>query len=68
MYVKAMDRDEAVGIASLILAPYDMIVKDVIVPGEELYGTCEGGADTPNDVGDLFKKHWAEKYPNTKEF
>ena len=57
MYVKAMDRDEAVGIASLLIKPYDMIVKDVIVPGEELYGICEGGADPLPEV-----------YPNTKEF
>ena len=38
MYVKAMDRDEAVGIASLLIRPYDMIVKFVDAPGSEVYG------------------------------
>ena len=57
MYVKAFGSEEAMGIASLLIKPYDMIVKDVIVPGEELYGICEGGADPLPEV-----------YPNTKEF
>lgn len=46
MYVKAFDRDEALGIASLLIRPYDMIVKDVVAPGDEIYGEdCSADAD-----------------------
>jgi hypothetical protein len=45
MFVKAFDVEEAAGIASLLIKPYDMIVKDVIRPGHEIYGIVEGGAD-----------------------
>ena len=38
MYVKAFDSEQAMGIASLIIAPYDMIVKSVMSAGSEGYG------------------------------
>ena len=38
MYVKAFDSEQAMGIASLLIAPYDMIVKDVLRNGEDGYG------------------------------
>ena len=38
MYVKAYDSEQAIGIASLLIKPYDMIVKFVETPGAELYG------------------------------
>ena len=38
MYVKAFSSEEAVGIASLLVKPYDMIVKFVDAPGSEGYG------------------------------
>jgi hypothetical protein len=38
MYVKALDSEQAIGIASLLIKPYDMIVKFVDAPGSEGYG------------------------------
>jgi hypothetical protein len=38
MFVKAFDSEEAMGIASLLVKPYDMIVKFVDAPGSEAYG------------------------------
>jgi hypothetical protein len=38
MYVKALDSESASGIASLLIKPYDMIVKFVDAPGSEAYG------------------------------
>ena len=38
MYVKAFDSDEAFDIATLLVKPYDMIVKFVDAPGSETYG------------------------------
>jgi hypothetical protein len=38
MYVKAFGSEEAMGIASLLIKPYDMIVKFVDAPGSETYG------------------------------
>ena len=38
MFVKAFDIEDAAGIASLLVRPYDMIVKDVIRPGSDIYG------------------------------
>ncbi len=38
MYVKALDSESASGIASLLIKPYDMIVKFVDAPGSEGYG------------------------------
>ena len=42
MFVKAFDVEQAAGIASLLIKPYDMIVKDVIRPGHEIYGEDDG--------------------------
>jgi hypothetical protein len=42
MFVKAFDIEDAAGIASLLVRPYDMIVKDVIRPGSEIYGEEDG--------------------------
>jgi len=42
MFVKAFDIEDAAGIASLLIRPYDMIVKDVIRPGSEIYGEEDG--------------------------
>ena len=42
MFVKAFDIEHADAIARKIIAPYDMIVKDVIRPGSELYGESDG--------------------------
>ena len=39
MYVKAFDIEEAYDIAMEIIKPYDMIVKDIVAPGDEIY--CE---------------------------
>ena len=38
MYVKAFSSEEAMGIASLLVRPYDMIVKFVDAPGSETSG------------------------------
>ena len=40
--VMAFDSDQAVDIAREVIEPYDMIVKDVIRPGEDLYGLGYG--------------------------
>jgi hypothetical protein len=48
LYVKAFGVEEAADIATKIVKPYDMIVKDVIRPGDEIYGVDEssiGDAD-----------------------
>jgi len=37
-----MDREQAAEVAQDIIEPYDMIVKDVTAPGEELYGLGAG--------------------------
>jgi hypothetical protein len=42
MFVKAFSVEHADEIARKIIAPYDMIVKDVIRPGSELYGESDG--------------------------
>lgn len=62
MYVKAKDLDEAAAIASLLIKPYDMIVKSVIAPGDEIYGLDEGDPDPlPTTTRSTF-------HINTKEF
>ena len=38
MFVKAFSIEHADAIAREIIAPYDMIVKDVIRPGSDIYG------------------------------
>jgi len=38
MYVKALSSESAAGIATLLIEPYDMIVKFVDAPGSEGYG------------------------------
>ena len=38
MYVKAFGSEEAVGIASLLIKPYDMVVTGVMSAGSEGYG------------------------------
>ncbi len=38
MYVKAFDSEQATGIASLLIAPYDMTVTGVMSAGSEDYG------------------------------
>ncbi len=62
MYVKAMDSEEACGIASLLIKPYDMIVKSVTSPGDELYGNTEGDPDP------LPKTRRSTFHVNSKEF
>jgi hypothetical protein len=47
MFVKAFDIESADEIARGLIAPYDMIVKDVIRPGSELYGEPEGADADP---------------------
>jgi len=42
LMVVAMDREQAAEVAQDIIEPYDMIVKDVTSPGEELYGLGAG--------------------------
>ena len=42
MFVKAFSIEHADAIAREIIAPYDMIVKDVIRPGSEIYGEGDG--------------------------
>ena len=42
LMVVAMDREQAAEVAQDIIEPYDMIVKDVTAPGEELYGLGAG--------------------------
>ena len=63
MYVKAFDRDEALGIASLLIRPYDMIVKDVVSPGDEIYGEdCSADADPlPILKSEVFERLPAEE-------
>lgn len=41
MFVKAFSVEDAMDIADKIVKPYDMIVKDVIRPGHELYGEVD---------------------------
>ena len=43
----AFDSDQAVDIAREVIEPYDMIVKDVIRPGDELYGEPYGADADP---------------------
>ena len=40
--VTALDASRAADIAYTIIEPYDMIVKDVIAPGDEMYGLAAG--------------------------
>ena len=47
MFVKAFSVEDAMDIADKIVRPYDMIVKDVIRPGHELYGEPEGADADP---------------------
>jgi len=62
MYVKAFSSEEAIGIASLLIKPYDMIVKSVVAPGDEIYGLDEGDPDPlPTTTRTTF-------HVNTKEF
>lgn len=43
MFVKAFSVEHAAKIAEDIVKPYDMIVKDVISPGSEIYGDDNSG-------------------------
>jgi len=45
MYVRAFDVEDALAIADEVVKPFDMIVKDVIRPGDEIFGLVEGDAD-----------------------
>ena len=47
IFVKAFDVDEAFDIATKVVKPYDMIVKDVIRPGHEIYGLDESADADP---------------------
>ncbi len=68
MYVKALDSEEACGIASLLIKPYDMIVKSVTVPGEELYGVIEGDPDPLPTMETAFFSTSNGVTPNTRAF
>jgi len=64
MFVKAFSVDDAMDIADKIVRPYDMIVKDVIRPGHELYGE-----DEANDADPLPKYTVTENtFPNVRVF
>ena len=47
MFVKAFSVEDAMDIADELVKPYDMIVKDVIRPGSEIYGEPEGADADP---------------------
>tara|TARA_B100000678_G_C18030679_1_gene430582 strand:- start:74 stop:391 length:318 start_codon:yes stop_codon:yes gene_type:complete len=47
MFVKAFSVEHADEIARKLIKPYDMIVKDVIRPGSEIYGEPEGADADP---------------------
>ena len=68
MFVKAFDVEQAAGIASLLIKPYDMIVKDVIRPGHEIYGVVEGDPDPLPVMESAFFSTTNGVTPNTKVF
>jgi len=68
MFVKAFDVEEAAGIASLLIKPYDMIVKDVIRPGHEIYGIVEGDPDSLPVMESAFFSTTGGVTPNKRMF
>jgi len=58
IFVKAFDVEDAFAIADEVVKPYDMIVKDVIRPGHEIYGLDESTDADPLPLlrdGTLYK-------------
>ena len=68
MFVKAFDVEQAAGIASLLIKPYDMIVKDVIRPGHEVYGLAEGDPDPLPVMESAFFSTTNGVTPNSRAF